>query len=90
MNCFSLSSKDGSAGGCMATVACAGPAAAGAGTTALGPGRSGRLRAFLLGLGLLDGQIDFPLRGEGEDLHGDLLPLGEVVVDVADKGSGHL
>lgn len=66
------------------------PAAAGAGTTALGPGRSGRLRAFLLGLGLLDGQIDFPLRGDGEDLHGDLLPLGEVVVDVADKGSGHL
>lgn len=55
-----------------------------------GPGRSGRLRAFLLGLGLLDGQIDFPLRGDGEDLHGDLLPLGEVVVDVADKGSGHL
>ena len=44
----------------------------------------------LLGLGLLDGQIDFPLRGDGEDLHGDLLPLGEVVVDVADKGSGHL
>ena len=65
-------------------------AAAGAGTTALGPGRSGRLRAFLLGLGLLDGQIDFPLRGDGEYLHGDLLPLGEVVVDVADKGSGHL
>lgn len=65
-------------------------APAGAGTTALGPGRSGRLRAFLLGLGLLDGQIDFPLRGEGEDLYGDLLPLGEVVVDVADKGSGHL
>lgn len=25
-----------------------------------------------------------------EDLHGDLLPLGEVVVDIADKGSGHL
>lgn len=41
------------------------PAAAGAGTTALGPGRSGRLRAFLLGLGLLDGQIDFP-SGETE------------------------
>ena len=54
------------------------------------PCRSGRLRTFLLGLGLLDGQIDFPLLGDGEDLHGDLLPLGEVVVDVADKGSGHL
>ncbi len=69
MNCFSLSSKDGSAGGCMTTAACAGrgdrPPLRGPGRPPWGRADPGRLRAFLLGLGLLDGQIDFP-SGETE------------------------